>query len=90
MEHNIPRELILISYKDFLNRYKDVYESFWQYFVPFFDIGIYRDYLLKVAPLAENPDTQIKRAEQIWEYLMGDIQGYDIQKYRDNRRYYQK
>lgn len=71
--NTLPSELKILSFKDFCIRCDEVYDAFWEYFAPFFDITIYRDYLLEDTILARKPVRQEQLAGKIWEYLMGDL-----------------
>ena len=76
--NELPSELKILSFKDFCIRCEEVYDTFWEYFAPFFDIAIYRDYLLYDVKLSNNEDNQETLAEKAWEFLMGDINGEDL------------
>lgn len=69
----MPKELKILSFKDFCIRCDEVYDAFWEYFAPFFDITIYRDYLLENVEFSNKSDKQDQLAGLAWEYLMGDI-----------------
>ena len=71
--NGIPRDLKVLSYKDFCIRCEELYDLFWDSFAPFFDIAIYRDYLLEEVEFAQNAEKQEMLAGQCWEFLMGDI-----------------
>lgn len=73
MMKDIPRELILHSFKDFCIRYEEIYDCFWNDYEPYYDIAIYRDYILENVHLANSESRQEFLAGLIWEYLMGDI-----------------
>lgn len=70
----MPVDLKLYSFKDFCIRHNEVYDAFWGYYAPFFDIAIYRDYLLYDVVFSDKPDRQRNIAGVIWEFLMGDLE----------------
>ena len=70
---NIPRIMIIISFKDFCIRCEEIYQYFWENFAPFFDIAIYRDYLLYEVEFSNKNDKQEQIAGKCWEFLMGDL-----------------
>lgn len=82
----IPKELKIHSFKDFCIRCEDIYFYFEEYYAPFFDIGIYRDYIYDKAPLSEKPAKQESYANVIWEYLMGDITIDDLVEFSSRER----
>ena len=71
--HKIPIELKFYSFKDFCMRCEEIYDVFWEYYAPFFDIEEYRDYILFGVHLADRKIKQEQLAGNIWEFLMGDI-----------------
>lgn len=76
--NKIPKELKITSFKDFCIRCEDLYDLFWEEFAPFFDIAIYRDYLLENVLFSPNFDRQEMLAGKCWEFLMGDIDRNDL------------
>lgn len=75
---DIPRELKIYSLRDFIVRRGEIYSYFWDKFAPFFDIVIYRDYLLYNVKFSNNKSKQENIAGTLWEYLMGDINDIDL------------
>lgn len=69
----LPNELKIEDFKDFCLRCDKIYDLFWGNFAPFFDIAIYRDYLLQEVTFAYSENNQTKLAGIAWEFLMGDI-----------------
>lgn len=69
----IPNTLKIISFKDFCIRCEEIYQYFWENFAPFFDIAIYRDYLLDKVYFSSKKERQEQVAGKCWEYLMGDL-----------------
>lgn len=69
----LPSGLKLTDFKDFCIRCEEIYELFWEVFAPFFDITIYRDYLLYGVCFSNNKQRQETISGVAWEYLMGDI-----------------
>lgn len=65
--------LRVYSFLDFCIRCEEIYAYFWENFAPFFDIAIYRDYLLEEVPFSQNAEKQEMYAGLAWEFLMGDI-----------------
>lgn len=69
----VPKELKIVSFKDFCIRREEIYDAFWELFAPFNDIIAYRDYILFDIHLSSSKYRQETLAGKIWEYLMGDI-----------------
>ena len=74
----IYKALEIISYRDFIIRCDEIYEVFWEDFVPNYDIAIYREYLLNSVMFSDKPERQETLAGRAWEYLMGDIDEEDL------------
>lgn len=75
---DVPKNLRVFSFKDFCIRCEELYDLFWEYFAPFFDIAIYRDYLLEDVCFSNSKDKQEMLAGKCWEFLMGDIDKNDL------------
>lgn len=69
----MPKELKVFSFFDFCIRCEEIYNYFWDFYAPFFDIAIYRDYLLENVKFSENKEKQRGLAGICWEFLMNDI-----------------
>jgi hypothetical protein len=69
----LPNSLKVSNSKDFCMRCEDIYDTFWERFAPFFDISIYRDYLLEQVEFSKKASRQLKMAGVAWEFLMGDL-----------------
>ena len=69
----LPNGLQIYDFKDFCIRCEEVYNLFWEAYAPFFDITIYREYLLNDVYFSKNKNRQETLAGLVWEYLMGDL-----------------
>ena len=70
---SLPITLKIDNSKDFCIRCEDIYDTFWGQFAPFFDIAIYRDYLLYYVSFSKAETRQVNMAGVAWEFLMGDL-----------------